>query len=296
MARLLIFTPTYDNLLRQETVASVESQPFNGEVDWIINEENPYPGRDMRNVCVQFQSGRQMTLDGGYDAMLSVEHDMVLPDGAVQNLWDTDAPVVYAAYALRHGNPVINLFRKDGNKNIGMSLSLYPADLIRARKAGLVEVSGAGFGCTLFRREALEKAPFRFGEYAPDIPFSVDCLHRGIKQVGRTDIACGHIHNNVNLSPWDGGGVIARVLALQNVTANTGPDSLTMKKDRYYSIERNVAIELQRAGYVQITNDIDEPQPEEREIAVAPVIERETATVQKIKPRRRKANAAGSAN
>lgn len=291
MARLLIFTPTYDDLLRPETVASVETQQFDGEVDWVINEENPYPGRDMRNVCVQFQSGRQMALEGGYDAMLSVEHDMVLPPGAVQALYDTDAPVVYAVYALRHGSSVVNLFRKEGSKNIGMSLSLFPAELKRAREQGTVEVSGAGFGCTLFRREALERAPFRFNTHAPDIPFAVDCLHRGILQIGRADVSCGHIHNNVILNPWSGGGVIARVLALQDMTANVDGESKSLKHGRYYSIPVHVATELQRAGYVQITNNIDE-MGNVREVAVSPAMtNRETAEVRKIKPRRRKVKA-----
>jgi hypothetical protein len=291
MARLLIFTPTYDNLLRPETVESVETQQFSGDVDWIINEENPYPGRDMRNVCVQFQRGRQMTLEGGYDAMLSVEHDMTLPPGAVQTLWDTAAPVVYAIYALRHGSQVVNLFRKEGTKNIGMSLSLFPDELKQARKQGTIEVSGAGFGCTLFRRDVLEAVPFRFGEYAPDIPFAVDCLHRGIVQMGRADVICGHFHNGVELNPWKGGGVIARVLALQDVTVNIERESKSLKHGRYYSIPCDAASELQRAGYLQIMNDIENT-TDEREIAVAPVMqEREMAQVRKIKPRRRKVTA-----
>jgi hypothetical protein len=232
-----------------------------------------------------------MTLEGGYDAMLSVEHDMTLPPGAVQTLWDTAAPVVYAIYALRHGSQVVNLFRKEGTKNIGMSLSLFPDELKQARKQGTIEVSGAGFGCTLFRRDVLEAVPFRFGEYAPDIPFAVDCLHRGIVQMGRADVICGHFHNGVELNPWKGGGVIARVLALQDVTVNIERESKSLKHGRYYSIPCDAASELQRAGYLQIMNDIENT-TDEREIAVAPVMqEREMAQVRKIKPRRRKVTA-----
>jgi hypothetical protein len=71
-----------------------------------------------------------------------------------------------------------------------------------------------------------------------------------------------------------------------------------LKHGRYYSIPVHVASELQRAGYVQITNNIDE-MGNVREVAVSPAVtNRETAEVRKIKPRRRKvkANVSGDSN
>lgn len=58
MARILVFTPTYGGLLQPETVASIEAMRF-ADFDWIVSDENPYPGRDMRNCVYQFQKGRQ---------------------------------------------------------------------------------------------------------------------------------------------------------------------------------------------------------------------------------------------
>lgn len=290
--RLLIFTPTYDDLLRPETVASVEVQDFDGEVDWIVSDDNPFPGAANENVCHQFQAGRHIALDGGYDAMLCVEHDMVLPPGCIQALWNTDAPVVYAIYMLRHGTEVVSLFRKEG-KSIGMSLSLFPRELKHARQRGVVEVSGAGFGCTLIRRSALEAVPFRMWEHPPDIPFASHCLQRGITQMGRLDVACGHIDIETErvLYPFEeDGGVIARVLALDSININVKGETQAIKRDRYYSLPVSVAEELQRAGYVRITNGADkiDTTPAEREIATAPEAEaRETAMVKKIRPKRR---------
>jgi hypothetical protein len=286
---VLIFTPTYDDLLQDRTAESVEAQEFDGEYDWIVNDDNPYPDRDMRNVCHQFQMGRQMALDGGYDAMLCVEHDMILPPGCLQALWDTPAPVVYAIYMLRHGTRVVNLFQKNGSNNLGMSLSLYPAELRAARAAGVCEVSGAGFGCTLMRREVLERIPFRMSDHPPDLPFSSDCLRAGIKQMGRLDVACGHIdiESGYTLDPWKGFGMIARVLALQTMTVSADGSSLAIKKDRYYSMSTESAIDLMRAGYVRITNEADlEAEQAQREVATAPAAETATARVQKIKPKR----------
>jgi len=247
-------------MLLPETVASVEAQEFDGELDYEIDDRNLHDGRSMLEVCEKYRDARQMALDGGYDALLTVEHDMVLPDGCVQKLWDTPAPVVYAAYMLRHGRPVVNLFRKEGNKNLGMSLSLYPQLFKQAKKQGVIQVSGAGMGCTLFRREAMERAPFRvFEEKPPDLAFASDCVRRGVLQMGRFDVVCGHINDETGeeLKLDDETGITARVLALQDVTVNIDGVSVVLKHDRYYSMPVAIAREYVRVGFVMITNEID---------------------------------------
>lgn len=282
MPRVLVYTPTYDNGLQSETVASVEAMQFD-RFDWVVSEENPHPGRDMRNVVFQFQKGRRLALEGGYDAMLCVEHDMIVPIDALRTLWGTDAGVVYGCYQFRHLMYAVNLFRYEGTQGVGMSLSLYPRDLVYARRRGWIEVSGAGFGCTLIRREVLQAIPFRSTGNAPDLPFATDCVQKRIQQIGRTDVVCGHIDNvwtHRTLWPFDEGslGMVARVIANQNVTILDDSRSVPMVRGRYYSIGIHAAIEAQRAGFLTITNEADIVANEEnagRETAVAE--ERETA-------------------
>lgn len=287
MPSLLVYTPTYADLLRPETVASVAAQRFDGELVHEISRHNPYPGeRNMRNVTAQYQRARQMALDGGYDGLLTVEHDMVLPPDAAQKLWETQADVVYAAYMLRHGTNVLNLWRwTAGARNLGMSLSLYPAELRALRRKGVGRVSGVGFGCTLIRRETLSKIPFRQDPNgnAPDIPFALDCLQRGIVALGRFDVACGHIHEGVVLDAYQHGGIVARAYALQNVTVNLNGESVRLTQGRYYTLPLPVAGELARAGYVRLTNGVDAgTETEGRETATAePARETATATVTK---------------
>jgi len=255
MARILVFTPTYDNLLRSETVESVAALAFDGEVDRVVSDENPYPGRDMRNCNFQFQKGRRLALDGGYDGLLLVEHDMIVPADGLQKLWETPAAVVYGAYMLRHGMHCLNLFQNLGRGAIGMSLSLYPRELTAMRRRGWGDVSGVGFGCLLIRAGVLGDVPFRNTESAPDLPFAHDCATRGIRQVGRTDVECGHIvETGITLWPFRGGGtgMLARVYALQDVVVVDGGQTVQMKRGRYYSLSVAVGLELVRAGYVRI--------------------------------------------
>jgi hypothetical protein len=233
----------------------------------------------MRNVVHQFQRGRQLALEGDYDAMLSVEHDMIVPPDALDRLWATDAGAVYGCYQLRHKMKSVNLFRYENERAVGMSLSLYPRELRLARLQGWIEVSGAGFGCLLFRRKVLESIPFRDAGNAPDLPFATDCVRKGVKQIGRTDVVCGHIDNvwaKATLWPFDEKdlGMIARVEALQNVTIADEGDTVVLLKGRYYSLSITAATEAQRAGYVRINNGADfeheTATAEQRETAVAP--------------------------
>lgn len=272
MTRLLVFTPTYGDGPQPETPASVAAQRFDGDLVHEVSWHNPYPGADMRNVTAQYQRARELALTGGYDGLLTVEHDMRLPDGAVQQLWDTAAPVVYATYLLRHGrNKVLNLWQWTGGRNIGMTLSLYPRELATLRRQGCGRVAGVGFGCTLIRREVLAAIPFRADPDggAGDLPFAADCLRARVTAVGRFDVVCDHYHEGVWLRAFEKGvGIVVRVLALQDVTAGTENGPLVMRRGRYYSVSETDGTELARAGYVKVQSQAtretaDAPPPTE---------------------------------
>ena len=232
----------------------------------------------MRNILTQYQRAWELALAGGYDALLTVEHDMVLPANALQRLYNTDAAVVYGVYMLRHGTKTLNAWQYVNNRSMGMSLSLYPAELNRYRRRGWGRVGGVGWGCTLIRREILTRISPRYTDDtdAGDIRFSIDCLHAGIKMIARFDVPCLHIEpDGTVLHPYRNGGIVSRVLALQAVTVNSEGQTIAMKPGSYYSVPPDLASDLQRAGYVTITNN-------EPEMAVMqPVTETATAPAQR---------------
>jgi hypothetical protein len=198
--KVLIFTATYGSGPQQETIDSVNAQISAAEYQHEISWHNPFGEGDLRNVTAQMNRGRELVLDGGYDAMLAVEHDMLLPPDALQKLLDAEAPVVYGVYLFRHGAPILNAYEKyPGNsKNVGESLTLKPKKLMSAMKNTLVEVSGIGFGCTLIRRDVLEQIEFchREGDtQGTDVQFATACVRAGIRQLAHFGVLCGH---------WDG--------------------------------------------------------------------------------------------
>ena len=280
--RVLAFTPTYGSALRPETVASIVGQRWAGELVWEVGRFNPFPPPDLRNVVEQYRRGRERALAGGFDALWTVEHDVVLPPDALERLWGAGGAVVYGVYLFRHGANVVNALEWVGDRNIGMSLSLAPRALARAQRMGEVEVSGAGFGCTLMRREVLERIPFRpDGEQAPDIPFATDCLRAGVRQVARFDVLCGHVNDGEVLTMAEergNGGVTVEVL--QDVTAGVEGTSVRLVRGSVRPLPVETAQELARAGYVRIRRE------EAVEIATDAGVEgRETAVTA---PRRRR--------
>lgn len=258
--QVLIFTPTYDNGLRSETVRSIVAQETHHWLTWEIGRCNPYPGRDMRNVLAQYNYARELCLSGPYDALLTVEQDMVLPPHAVRALCDTPAPVVYGTYLLRHGAPVLNAWQYVSQTGLGMSLSRYPAELAAFEKAGYGRVSGVGFGCTLIRRQVLEQIPFRADQagHAPDMPFAFDCVRNGITQLARFDVKCGHIHKGELLSV-DMGQPTAKVTVLQPVNILMNGSGVALVEGMEVELPPKQALQLADLGYVEFVNASEKP-------------------------------------
>jgi hypothetical protein len=256
--KILAFTPTYGTGPQTETLASVQAQTLRNlthEVSWA----NPYQGGDMRNVLAQFQRGRQLALEGGYAALWTFEHDMRCEPDALQALWDTGAQVAYGVYVLRHGAAVLNAWEwlGEGSVNIGESLSLHPDRLTKARRQEVTQVGGVGFGCTLIRRETLERIPFRSGgdgSEAPDMPFAVDCIRAGVRQVAHFGVLCGHWDGERWLEPFEAHDAqLVRVRVHQNVTVRVGGETRVLAAGQEYELpERRALLELQRAGYVAL--------------------------------------------
>lgn len=256
--RALIATPTYANALRPETVASVKAQEAAVQWDWRIVDHNPFPAPDPRNVLASYRHLREVFLQGTWDALLTVEHDMVLPPDALQKLWDTGAPVAYGVYLLRHGSLVLNACAYVGERNMGESFSLG-----KQMQQGVVKASGVGFGCTLMRRGVVERIPFtgrgQEGQ-SPDVPFAQDCVQQGVGQVAHFGVLCGHIENGRVLMPYrDDQMTMRRVRMNVSLNAMVGGNSMPMVKGREYDLPAHDAIQLQRGGYAEAIEGADGP-------------------------------------
>jgi hypothetical protein len=144
-------------------------------------------------ILRKYQGARRMLLAGDYDALLTVESDMVVPPDAALKLAQAEADVAYGVYCWRHGWPWWSAYPVL-KAEIGVSLSLAP-DQARAWWGQTIEVRGVGFGCTLIHRRVLEAIDFRLpdGDAFADWSFGLDAHAHGFKQVSDLSVVCGHI-------------------------------------------------------------------------------------------------------
>lgn len=182
--RILAFTPLHpDYGARPQTWASIQAAvtAYNGPVDWIVSHnDNPF-NNGYDNVTYQHNKARDIALTGGYDALLSFEADMIVPQFAIQGLIDCEADIAYGLYVWRH-----NLKRWSAYYEMGLfggrSFSL---EHDRARQAWgtIQDVAGLGMGCTLIKRHVLETLEFRLFDGRED--WLSDKIVQAGKRIGR---------------------------------------------------------------------------------------------------------------
>lgn len=201
LQNILVFIPVYR--LEPETARAVLRFAFKGSISWLFQDDNPLiDGK--HNILWQYQRGREVFLNGPWDAMLVIESDIIPPVDTVERLADLDADCAYGVYRFRVSN-VINIFERYPDKggrpprNVGESLSTKPQLLKRARKVGRWPCSGAGLGCVLIRRHVLVKIDFRMEEPGGahcDTFFNRDVLAAGYSQWADMNLVCGHKHES----------------------------------------------------------------------------------------------------
>lgn len=192
---VMVFTPVYR--LEPETVQAIFEMEWAGPLSVVFQRDNP--GTDGRfNHLHQYQRGRELFLQGRYEAMLVIESDIIPPRDTLARLAALRADCAYGVYRFRVSN-VINIYErypdKDGvaPRNIGESLSLKPYLLKRAVKLGKYQCSGAGLGCVLIRRRVLEAFDFRLEESAHcDTYWNRDVMRHGFVQTAEMGVICGH--------------------------------------------------------------------------------------------------------
>lgn len=197
--RVLIATPVFQ--LYSSTVASVlvMDAPEDCQRDYVLLQDDDLSLSHYDRITAKFNRMRALALDGGYDALLTVEADMIVPPNALGDLLATGADVAYGVYSFRHDYQegmwnVAAKLRGDGSADWLCSDPEQARRLALARK--VVRVEGVGNGCTLIRRNVLEAIPFRDnGVVHQDWMLGMDVAAAGFSQVAHLGVLCGHIRD-----------------------------------------------------------------------------------------------------
>lgn len=149
------------------------------------------------NLRNKHNAARARVLAEGFDALFSVEADMIVPPDALDKLAQVDADIAYGLYCGR--TSYIWLLMTEVGAARGRSIVADEA-VARGAWGKVIESKGAGMGCTLIHRRALEQLTFRIERaqklFADDWYLALDAQAAGLRQAHDTSVVCGHILRN----------------------------------------------------------------------------------------------------
>lgn len=176
------------------TIASIFKARWPSSMPIIFGREDEPKESKYANIVKKHNEARALCLRGGYDGLMLVENDMILPEDTFEKLCRPDFDVMYGLYVGRHGwQKWLAFFYITDHGGVSFS-----DDKERALDAwGKVKVTqGVGMGCTFINRHVLEKIEFRYDPHelvADDWLFSLDCIKHGFSQAHDFSVVCGHM-------------------------------------------------------------------------------------------------------
>lgn len=193
--KVLLYSPLNPTVPRvyARTLQGIITQDWPFPMEIVFGKHDQTNGQHAYdNLIDKHNQARRMALEGGYDALFLVEADMVIPQNALLRLAAIDTDVAYGLYVSRHGSHqwlAFSSLRDHTGKSIDRDRR-YCAQVW----GKVIETKGVGMGCTLIRRNVLEKIEFtRRGSCADDWYFSLDCIEAGFTQKHDLGVVCGHI-------------------------------------------------------------------------------------------------------
>ena len=170
---------------------------WHGQLDYFQMVGGDDAKRLYDNVVRKYNEAREMVLSNGYDALMTIESDTIVPEDALLKLAAVDADVAYGLYTWRNGFPYWNAYIELDEAH-GLPISLTEEGR-RDAWGKVIETKGVGNGCTLIHRHVLEELEFTWseGEFGCcDWHLAVDCQKMGFKQAHDMSVVCGHIAVN----------------------------------------------------------------------------------------------------
>lgn len=187
-----LLNPTLPRLWGR-TVQTLFRQEWSGALEYLfLANDNPHAAA-YANIAHNYNKARTRALQGGFDALLTVECDMVLPHDALTRLAACQADLAYGLYVWRHGRRKWSAYPVLEERH-GVSIS-DDMDGARAVWGTVIPVAGVGLGCTLIRRRVLEALPFRVpadGGASCDWALALDAQRHGFTQRADLGCVCGH--------------------------------------------------------------------------------------------------------
>lgn len=199
----MVYTPLAPTQpkIELQTMQSIMALDWDQSLDIVLGREDmdkrPAEGDGFQNITAKYNWARALALAGNYDALLTIEADMVVPPMTLHRLTNTDASVSYGLYCSRRAKKRWLLFDEVTEHPFKAEYAGETRNERMDMWGQVVESKGMGMGCTLINRAVLEKVMFRCPNptVCCDWYFSVDCQRLGFSQAHDCGVVCGHIDN-----------------------------------------------------------------------------------------------------
>ena len=205
MSKVLVAVPTYENIY-PDTFKSIHAlDPGEHEVEFDF-----FRGYDVANARNQIA---QATIDRGFDFVLMVDNDEILPEDAIINLMEDEdsepTPGMAVGYCLSRPGGAENTSGrttafKFGGKNYVVEDAYTGQELqnLRSRESYKVQIRGSGLGCALIHRSVFERMSYPWFKWvlynnktqlSEDLFFCEKFREIAVPIFVDTRVACGHV-------------------------------------------------------------------------------------------------------
>lgn len=194
---ILIGIPSKDNKIDIECAVSL------GNLDWDGHNitYTHCQGAGIYGVAQARNNLVQQAIDGGFDKLLMVDGDMIVPEDAIIHLLEPDVPIVTGVARYKNDSMRCPLFRKTTDREGQAS---WKWDEI---PAGRFEIDSGGVACAMISVEMLRRQIRRpwfiweeraNGTYVgEDIHFYEEVKRAGITPYADGRVRCGHIGRKI---------------------------------------------------------------------------------------------------
>ena len=183
-------------MLKPETTQAIMNMDIAGyEVDWLLTRDNPYPQKKWQDNLI-WNLNKAQKMARGYDYLMTIEHDIVVPVDTLIKLINCNVAVVSGLYRLRPGhganpdNIPLAVLKFEPGIEEGLPGSLTYHSLGEKWLEGkdiIVQVDAVGYGCCLFRNDILY-IPFDM-----DLDYSHRLKTNGVPMYVCSQVKCDHI-------------------------------------------------------------------------------------------------------
>lgn len=195
--KILIAVPTFENIM-PDTFKSIYDLDTSG-LDCSFDFVRGYDCATARNNIVI------RALDGGYDYVLMVDNDVVLPKDALKNLLEEPKMICLGYYAHRNDDNIYNRVTsvcKLGEFNYTWQYSA--EEILGLRESGTYkqQIHGGGMGCALINVDLFRKLKYPWFDWvnyqekgmmlSEDLYLCEQCKHHKVSIYMDTRVGCGH--------------------------------------------------------------------------------------------------------